>query len=73
MITNSSEEDDEDELEELELDEDEDEGGSSSPPSAVAPTSSGPMMSANISAGKGGLLVFGTPVGTPVTAGAGLC
>ena len=74
-MINSSDED-EDELDELELEEDEeDEDGSSSPPSSavVVPTSSGPMMSANISAGKGGLLVFGTSVGTPVTAGAGLC
>ena len=70
-MINSSDED-EDELEELELDEDEDEDGSSSPPSPAVVTSSGPMMSANISAGNGVLLVFGTSVGTPFTAGAGL-
>ena len=71
-MINSSDED-EDELDELELEEDDEdeERSPSGPPSAA--TSSGPMMSANISDGNCVLLVLGTSVGIPFTAGAGLC
>ena len=62
----SSSEDDDEELDEL--DEEDEEG--ELPPPPPPENSSGPMISANISAGNAGLDVFGTFPGTPLTAGA---
>ena len=65
----SSEDEEDEELDELD-EADEEEGGP--PPTPPSENSSGPMISANISEGNAGLVVLGTPVGTPWTAGAAI-